>query len=488
MRQKVEGASKESNEAFRSERGVEVIESTINRNWTALHDFAVLKNVHLRPLNPQFEDLLKRVEMVFSPGEGTNEQPAERLSDGLRSLFYLTLIASVFDAEAEAVRSVDVSRNDSPLRGEDLNAPDLTILAIEEPENHLSPHYLGRILKLLKEISGAEGAQVMLTSHSPAILKRVQPEDIRHLRLDTETHSTVVSNIRLPEAADKAHKYVREAVRAYPELYFSRLVVLCEGDSEEIVLPRICELAKVSIDTSFISIVPLGGRHVNHFWKLLAELEIPYVTLLDLDRERGTGGWSRIKYVLEQLIKIGKAKRNLLKIDKKDGGNGVLSDEGFAGMSTWNETEVKVMDGWINCLEGEGVYFSGPLDLDFAMLTSFPEAYHKATSGTGPRVPDATKHPAKYQERLVQARNAVLKNDTAMAESFSDAEKAAFIWYHHLFLGRGKPSTHILALNEIDSDVLWTNAPAPLKRMISKIQEILKIEVEEEENDENLPF
>jgi hypothetical protein len=139
VRKKVEKASKESNEAFRAEAGVAVIEETINRNWSALHDFKVLKNVHLRPLNPEFEDLLRQVEMVFSPGEGDAEQPAERLSDGLRSLFYLTLITAVFHAEDQAVSDAASGDADSPLRGNELEAPTLTVLAIEEPENHLAP-------------------------------------------------------------------------------------------------------------------------------------------------------------------------------------------------------------------------------------------------------------------------------------------------------------------------------------------------------------
>ena len=41
---------------------------------------------------------------------------------------------------------------------------------------------------------------------------------------------------------------------------------------------------------------PISGRHVNHFWRLLNDLEIPFITLLDLDRERDGGGWGRIKY------------------------------------------------------------------------------------------------------------------------------------------------------------------------------------------------
>jgi hypothetical protein len=46
-----------------------------------------------------------------------------------------------------------------------------------------------------------------------------------------------VKAIPLPsDETDEAFKYVREAVRGFPELYFARLVILAEGPSEEIVL------------------------------------------------------------------------------------------------------------------------------------------------------------------------------------------------------------------------------------------------------------
>jgi hypothetical protein len=474
VRQQVEKGTAESNKAFRAERGVEVIEETINRNWSALHDMKVLKNVHLRPLSPQFEDLLRQVEMVFTPGEGEAEQPAERLSDGLRSLFYLTLITAVFHAEDQAVTGTAGTGDDSPLRGEDLEAPTLTVLAIEEPENHLAPHYLGRILNLLAEIAASHRAQVLLTSHSPAILRRIDPVSVRHLRLDHRTHKTVVSAIRLPDEADEAHKYVREAVRAYPEMYFARLVVLCEGDSEEIVLPRLCELADVPVDPSFVSVVPLGGRHVNHFWRLLNDLSIPHVTLLDLDRERETGGWARVKYVLDQLLKIGRPRAKLLAWKLDDGTSGVLTDEELKGLKDWDQKDDKLMRSWLDSLEAENVFFSYPLDIDFAMLRRFPAAYHAAKSARGPRIPDRAKDPAAYKKRLKSACQAVLKSESSKGESYTRKQREAFIWYQHLFLGRGKPSTHILALNEIDPNDLWKLAPVRLKRLVRNVRTRLK--------------
>jgi putative ATP-dependent endonuclease of OLD family len=61
----------------------------------------------------------------------------------------------------------------------------------------------------------------------------------------------------------------------YPELYFARFVILGEGDSEQVVLPRLASALGLEVDPAFVAIVPLGGRHVNHFWKLLNDLHIP---------------------------------------------------------------------------------------------------------------------------------------------------------------------------------------------------------------------
>jgi hypothetical protein len=98
-----------------------------------------------------------------------------------------------------------------------------------------------------------------------------------------------------------------EAVRAYPELYFARFVILGEGASEQVVLPRLAEALDLPIDRSFVAIVPLGGRHVNHLWRLLNDLAIPHATLLDLDMGRFGGGWGRIKTTCAQLLANGVA-------------------------------------------------------------------------------------------------------------------------------------------------------------------------------------
>lgn len=198
-----------------------------------------------------------------------------------------------------------------------LNPPVHTIIAVEEPENSLAPYYLGRIAKQLREASKAGQVQSVIATHTPTLLKRVEPTAIRFLRLDGDRR-TSVHCITLPEKGDEAAKYVNEAVKAYPELYFSRLVILGEGDSEMLVLPRVLAASGIAEDDVSVSVVPLGGRHVNHFWRLLNDLEIPHVTLLDLDYGRDQGGYGRLIYVINQLSSIGKIEEeNMTKISMR---------------------------------------------------------------------------------------------------------------------------------------------------------------------------
>ena len=171
----------------------------------------------------------------------------------------------------------------------------------------------------------------------------------------------MIRMIRLPDKSDDAHKFVREAIQAFPEIYFSRLVVLGEGDSEEIVLPRILSAKGVPVDSSAITIAPLGGRHVNHFWRLLSQLEIPHITLLDLDVARFGGGWGRIKYANDQLKKFEPEK--------------ILPDDYV--IPEWNSSEYFILEyeHYLDELEKKDIFYSRPMDLDFSMLKAFPNKF-----------------------------------------------------------------------------------------------------------------
>ncbi len=471
VRTDIAEASSDIQKSFIGEAGIKRVQTTLGDRWNEIHEAFTYSGVTIRPVSKRLEDLLRQVEAVFEPSPGGAEHSIERLSDGQRSLFYLAMVGAAFDVEGEALDQED--EDNAPFDMDRLDPPLLTVFAIEEPENHISPHYLGRMMNMLRTLAESERGQVTLTSHSPSIMHRVAPEEVRYLRLAGEGQTSSVKRITLPKRSDYAYKFVREAVTAYPELYFARVVVLGEGDSEEIVLARLAEAFKMPIDRSFVSVVPLGGRHVNHLWRLLTSLDIPYVTLLDLDRERYGGGYGRIKYVLNQLLENGWDRKTLLEVD-----DGVLSQGQLDAFHRRDVTDSEDMDAWIADLEEYDVFFSGPLDLDFLMLEHFGKAY-EATVGEdeGPSIPKDDDEDADEERDAVI--HSVLKPSGGDGETYSEEQIERFFWYSYLFLGRSKPSSHLAALSQLKRKALRDNCPPVLKRLLKRVRQLLLSETGE---------
>jgi hypothetical protein len=66
-----------------------------------------------------------------------------------------------------------------------------------------------------------------------------------------------------------------------------------------------------------------------------------------------------------------------------------------------------------------------------------------------------------------------LKSKDATAATYSDDEKHSMFWYRYLFLGRGKPATHVLALNRVSPADLSRDAPAVLMRLIERVKALV---------------
>lgn len=355
QRETVKGLTNEVSHVLAKNPCIESLSQTLENTWKNFHKGDFFTSPAVTFSTSEIESLIRHLSISFAPGHDENLVDFSRLSDGQKSMLYLSLVLS-----AQEIGRTVLSGDNNTFDPVKLRPPVYTIVAIEEPENSLSPHYLGRIVNALSAMTENEDAQALLATHAPSMLRRADPNHIRYLRL-TSTRKTKVTGINLPGKHDEAHKFVREAVKAYPEIYFSRLVILGEGDSEEIVLPRILRAKGIAVDEAAVTIAPLGGRHVNHFWRLLEALEIPYLTLLDLDVARHQGGWGRFKYVNDQLLHH--RPEDVLPKDH--------------GIPAWNSKEHKVRDHlhYLTQFEKRGVFFSYPLDLDFTLLSAFPDKY-----------------------------------------------------------------------------------------------------------------
>lgn len=417
------------------------IAAALTEQWGGLHKGGYYANPAVSFGRNEIENLLRHLSVGFSPGHGEDLVDFARLSDGQQSLLYVSLVLAMHSIgskvlSGELADAFDIDK---------LRPAVFTLIAIEEPENSLSPHYLGRVVRTLTTFAEGQNGQALVATHSPSLMRRIPPESIRYLRLSPE-RTTVVKGIELPDD-ESAEKFVREGVQAFPELYFSRLVVLGEGDSEQVVLPRLLEARGILADDASISVVPLGGRHVNHLWRLLNGLGIPHVTLLDLDVARHQGGWGRIKYAAKQLLLYADIDGNDLTLAK------------INGIPAWDSDDGIIVDdkGWIDRLEALGVFFSAPLDLDFMMMTCYPDAYHVED--------DELAEPDEDTVKAVMG-----KSHDVLGGQYTDEEQTYFDAYHRRFKLGSKPTWHIRAMAGMDDGDLVGALPDVLDRMFDSIE------------------
>ena len=442
----IKGLTDQISNSLAANPSINAFSTSLKTAWGALHKGSFFADPKLTFVASENEALLRHMSVSFTPGHDEHLVDFSRLSDGQKSMLYLSLVLS-----SQAIGRAVLAKEDNSFDADKLRPPVFTVVAVEEPENSLSPHYLGRIVNALNGMTGKGDAQALIATHAPSMLRRVPPERIRYLRL-TQERTSRVTYIQLPDATDEAHKFVREAVQAFPEIYFSRLVVLGEGDSEEIVLPRLLQAKGAPVDESAVSVAPLGGRHVNHFWRLLSVLQIPYLTLLDLDVARYAAGWGRIKYVNDQLVKFEPTKA--LPVDWL--------------LPKWDAAETPVRthqcfgekkENVFLELESRGVFFSAPMDLDFSMLLAYPGAY-----GVEKEKPD---------ESTIKA---VLGKSHHDASQYSTDEQQLFSTYHRSFKLGSKPAAHIDALANLSDADLLANIPESLGRLadavIAKLAEL----------------
>jgi hypothetical protein len=100
------------------------------------------------------------------------------------------------------------------------------------------------------------------------------------------------------------------------------------------------------------------------------------------------------------------------------------------------------------------------------MLEAFRTEY-QSLAVRGPRVP--AKGTPAYQKRLASATTAVLGDEGGDGSTFTTEQRELFPWYSYLFLGRGKPSTHVLALSKLSDAEIEASLPAVLRRLRKQV-------------------
>lgn len=150
------------------------------------------------------EHLRKTIAFFLTMGVGEEAVPFQQAGSGTLNTLLLALLTFIADLKKDNV-----------------------IFAMEEPEIALPPHTQRRIANYLLE----ETSQCFVTSHSPYVIERFEPDGILKLNRDEQGILSGTA-IKLP-AGMKAKNYRQNFRRAIAEAMLGRGVIVGEGITEQ---------------------------------------------------------------------------------------------------------------------------------------------------------------------------------------------------------------------------------------------------------------
>lgn len=262
------------------QKEIEDIQTKIQERVDAVAEVALEK---LREMHPTLADKLKPVHK--SKPKWTFDYKIEddkgvalnKRGSGTRRLVLLNF----FRAQAEQ-------------KGKDANKG--IIYAIEEPETSQHPDNQMLVMDALTELAGDDSRQVMITTHSPELLKKVADEfsaGTRFIQTDEDDSRDVVNGPAALPLAAKALKILSAQMFGAAEK-----VVLLEGKDDCFFLTHAAEVMKEAgeithtLEEAHIALLPVGGCSGVREWvesERYKELGLSTYVFLDSDREAAGG-------------------------------------------------------------------------------------------------------------------------------------------------------------------------------------------------------
>lgn len=154
------------------------------------------------------------------------------------------------------------------------------ILLIEEPEMFLHPQLQRSLYKTFRKLG--ENNQIIYTTHSPHFVSVPNYDEV--ILVKKNGLKTCVDRSSLENSETRKEKLIKELDSERNELFFSRKLLLVEGDTEKLAIPEYAKRMNVDLDKKGITIVEVSGkRNLEEFAKISISFNIPTAILYDVD-------------------------------------------------------------------------------------------------------------------------------------------------------------------------------------------------------------
>lgn len=158
--------------------------------------------------------------------------------------------------------------------------PDYSVILIDEPEIHLHPSLIKKLVSLL---SSDNINQIVATSHSPLVIRASNLSQVyRVLKDDRGSHVYWLGNKDRP--FDRT-RLVQELNADNLEMFFADKVLLVEGVSDRILMRGLID--RFYTGSQDIKVIDTHGKtNIDVYIDLMERFHIPYAVMLDYDALR----------------------------------------------------------------------------------------------------------------------------------------------------------------------------------------------------------
>lgn len=242
------------------------IKQKIKDNIQSFSDLTLKK---LKDFNPEIASMLsvemqdKPLESIFSyEFKSDSDIPLNKRGSGIKRLFLL----SFFLADSERVDNANM------------------IYAIEEPETSQHPDFQKLIIETLQKISQNPNRQILITTHTPEIVKMVNKDNIIFIKNDN-------GDRKIFQKENLVIKDVTNTLGILPYVSYKG-VLFVEGETDIKFFKKLndkFDSLKQIFDIETITLIPLyGGGNVDTWFKqdYLKESNIKQVFFKDKDNKK----------------------------------------------------------------------------------------------------------------------------------------------------------------------------------------------------------